>query len=113
MTSNFSCHDGHTFKHVLALAVKDTRSGLELLASEKVGNGQSLRVRGSRCDGLSSTLATLRRVWVWVVVVVALSLAGLLLRLRRAHSHLLSLSLLLDVLDKLGHGHAILLGIDG
>lgn len=49
-----------------------------------------------------------------MLVIVSRSLAGsLLLRLCLAHSDLLSLSLLLDVLDKLRDGHAVFLGIDG
>lgn len=108
-----------TSKHVLAFAIEDDGTGLELLAAEELGESDrfGLRRAGNNGPGLTGGRAMLMLVLVLVLVLVAVfrrwssPLLLLLLLLHLSHHHLLMLSL--ELLDKLGNGHASLLGING
>lgn len=111
-----------TFEHVFALAIQNRGTWLQVLAAQELGDGKSLGIWRARRNGLWLSLLLrvrmLVRVLVRVGMVVAIMSSLLLLLLlllgggllHRAHSRKL---LLLDVLDKLGHRHAGLLGILG
>lgn len=114
-----------TSEHVLALAVQNTGTKLEVLAPQEIGHGNGDRVGRSWSDGLrlagGTTLHLLRRA---LLLSLRLSLALLLAWLLRSTCLLLlllpcehlgahCLLLLLHALDELGDGQAGFLGFLG
>lgn len=119
-------HRSRTSEHVLALAVQNASTKLEVLAAQEVGEGDGDRIGRSRGDGLrlagGTTLHLLRRA---LGLSLRLSLALLLAWLLRSTCLLLllllscehlgphCLLLLLHTLDELGDGQAGFLGFLG
>lgn len=104
---------GHrTFEHVLAFAVEDAGTGLQLLAAQEFGQCESFRVRGSRRDGLATggTTTGWHRTRLARSAASSSSCSSLGLRSLRG-GHPLGLGLLLQLLHELGHGHPGLLGV--
>lgn len=107
----------HTFEHVLALAIQDTRPGLQVLALEELGECDGCWVRRARSNRLrlplsSSLLLLLMLVRVRVLMLMLVLVLLLLLVLQ----HVLPLGFHLLPLEhfyELGHSEALLCGISG
>lgn len=113
--------DQLTSEHVLALAVQDTGTWLQVLAAQKVGHGDGNGIGRARSDGLGDALLGRVRVSVWWLagartLALALRLAGLALGTSLLLSLLLGLLLSLYPRDHLGalslHVLHVLLGSD-
>lgn len=99
-----------TFEHVLAFTIKNASPGLQVLAAEELGDGQSLGFRWPGSNGLSNALGLLLLgMGVGVSRRAGTGVARLLRLLLLGHAHLYRL--LLEVLEELGDGHPGLAGV--